>query len=120
MKLTSWLVGVTGILTSLTGYAQGYPLRTVQVISPVQSGSAGDASLRILTAKLSENVGQQFFVDNYPGAAGMIGLDKLAKANPDGYSIGGVSDSTLTYVPILQKRVAFDALGVWNRSAWWQ
>jgi tripartite-type tricarboxylate transporter receptor subunit TctC len=81
-------------------------------MSPVQAGSAGDTSLRILTSKLSENVGQQFVVENHPGAAGMIGIDRLARATPDGYTIGGVSDSTATYVPILQKRASFDALAV--------
>ena len=92
--------------------AQTYPARAVQVVSPVQAGSAGDTSLRILTSKLSENIGQQFVVENHPGAAGMIGLDRLIRAAPDGYTIGGVSDSTATYVPILQKRAGFDALAV--------
>ena len=92
--------------------AQSYPARAIQVVSPVQAGSAGDTSLRILTSKLSENVGQQFVVENHPGAAGMIGIDRLARATPDGYTIGGVSDSTATYVPILQKRAGFDALAV--------
>jgi tripartite-type tricarboxylate transporter receptor subunit TctC len=93
-------------------HAQTYPSRTIQVISPVQAGSAGDTSLRILTNKLSELLGQQLIVDNQPGAAGMIGVERLARATPDGYTIGGVSDSTLTYVPILQKRANFDALAV--------
>ena len=92
--------------------AQTYPSRPIQVVSPVQAGSAGDTSLRILTTKLSENIGQQLIVENLPGAAGMIGMDRLIRANPDGHTIGGVSDSTLTYVPILQKRANFDALAV--------
>src|ERR1041384_5265415 len=80
-------------------HAQTYPVRAVQVVSPVQAGSAGDTSLRILTSKLSANIGQQFVVENHPGAAGTIGVDRLARATPDGYTIGGVSDSTATYVP---------------------
>jgi tripartite-type tricarboxylate transporter receptor subunit TctC len=92
--------------------AQTYPTRAIQVVSPVQAGSAGDTSLRILTAKLSENLGQQLVVDNQPGAAGMIGMERLSRAAADGYTIGGISDSTLTYVPILQKRAGFDALAV--------
>jgi tripartite-type tricarboxylate transporter receptor subunit TctC len=93
-------------------HAQSYPSRAIQVISPVQAGSAGDTSLRILTSKLSENIGQQVIVENLPGAAGMIGMERLIRAAPDGHTIGGVSDSTLTYVPILQKRSGFDALAV--------
>jgi tripartite-type tricarboxylate transporter receptor subunit TctC len=92
--------------------AQTYPARAIQVISPVQAGSAGDTSLRILTSRLSENLGQQVIVENHPGAAGMIGMDRLIRATPDGHTLGGVSDSTLTYVPILQKRASFDALAV--------
>jgi tripartite-type tricarboxylate transporter receptor subunit TctC len=99
-------------LGAATAHAQGYPTRAIQVISPVQAGSAGDTSLRILTTKLSEYLGQQLVVENHPGAAGTIGMDRLIRATPDGYTIGGVSDSTLTYVPILQKRANFDALAV--------
>ena len=97
---------------ALDATAQSYPARPVQVISPVQAGSAGDTSLRILTSKLSENLVQQVIVENHAGAAGMIGMDRLIRATADGYTIGGVSDSTLTYVPILQKRANFDALAV--------
>ena len=100
------------VLPCFEAAGQTYPARAVQVISPVQAGSAGDTSLRFLTSKLTENVGQQFVVENLPGAAGMIGVDRLIRATPDGYTIGGVSDSTLTYVPILQKRANFDALAV--------
>ena len=111
-------------IAMLDASAQAYPVRSVQVISPVQAGSAGDTSLRILTSKLSENFRQQFVVENVTGAAGMIGMERLMRATPDGYTIGGVSDSTLTYVPILQKRNNFDALAVLEpisvvaRSTW--
>ncbi len=98
------------LLAASTVHAQTYPTRPIQVISPVQAGSGGDISLRILTGKLSENIGQQVVVENTHGAAGMIGMDRLIRATADGYTIGGISDSTLTYVPILQKRAGFDAL----------
>ena len=48
------------------------------------------------------------------GAAGIIGAQRLARAAPDGYTIGGISDSTVTYVPILQKRTDFDALNLFE------
>ena len=90
--------------------AQDYPVGPVLVLSPVQAGSAGDLSLRLLAAKLSEQLRQPFVVENLPGAAGMIGLDRLARARPDGQTIGGISDSTLTYVPLVQGRGDFRAL----------
>ncbi len=103
-----------GILLLSTAAAQSYPSKPIQMISPVQAGSAGDTSLRILTQKMAENMGQTIVVENLPGAAGMIGADRLAQATPDGYTIGGISDSTLTYVPIVQGRVGFDPLAVFE------
>ena len=90
--------------------AQSYPAKSLLVISPVQAGSAGDTSLRLVTQKMSQNMGQQLQVENITGAAGLIGAQRLARATPDGYTIGGISDSTVTYVPIIQKRSDFDAL----------
>lgn len=95
---------------SSTARAQDYPAGPVLVISPVQGGSAGDLSLRLLTAKLAEQLRQPFVVENLPGAAGMIGLERLSRARPDGQTIGGISDSTLTYVPLVQGRADFRAL----------
>lgn len=96
------------MLASAQGAA--WPARGISVISPVQAGSAGDTSLRLVTQKLAENLKVAVTVENLPGAAGMIGLDRLSRAKPDGYTIGGVSDSTLTYVPIIQGRANFNPL----------
>ncbi len=90
--------------------AQPYPSKSILVVSPVQAGSAGDTTLRLVTQKMAQNMGQQLQVENTTGAAGMIGALRLARATPDGYTIGGVSDSTVTYVYILQKRTDFDPL----------
>lgn len=94
--------------------AQNYPLKPILVISPVQAGSAGDTTLRLVTQVMSRNMGQQLLVENTTGAAGIIGAQRLARAVPDGYTIGGISDSTVTYVPILQKRSDFDALSLFE------
>lgn len=90
--------------------AQSYPNRTIVLISPVQAASAGDISTRLIAQKMSENMGQPIAIENLPGAAGMIGLDRINRAKPDGYTIASISDSTLTYVPIIQGRKNFDAL----------
>lgn len=92
--------------------AQTYPAKPVLVISPVQAGSAGDTTLRLVTQRMAQGLGQPLAVENVTGATGMIGAQRLAKAAPDGYTIGGISDSIVTYVPILQKRADFDPLGV--------
>jgi len=95
-------------------HAQPYPAKSILVISPVQAGSAGDTTLRLVTQQMSRNMGQQLQVENIVGAAGLIGAQRLARAAPDGYTLGGVSDSTVTYVPILQKRSDFDALAAFE------
>jgi tripartite-type tricarboxylate transporter receptor subunit TctC len=101
---------LTTSLLAGTATAQEWPSAPITVVSPVQAGSAGDTSLRLVLAKLSENLKQPVIVENLPGAAGMIGYDRLARAKPDGYTIGGISDSTLTYVPLVQGRKGFNAL----------
>ncbi|MEQ1775871.1 MAG: tripartite tricarboxylate transporter substrate binding protein [Burkholderiales bacterium] len=101
---------LTVLLAAGLASAQSYPAKPILVISPVQAGSAGDTTLRLVTQKMSQNMGQQLQVENTTGAAGLIGAQRLARATADGYTIGGISDSTVTYVPILQKRTDFDPL----------
>ncbi len=102
------------LMLSAMAAAQSYPAKPILVISPVQAGSAGDTTLRLVTQKLAQNMGQQLQVENITGAAGIVGAQRLARAAPDGYTIGGISDSTVTYVPILQKRTDFDALTLFD------
>jgi len=109
MKVVT-LVALLAAGMSSAAHGQVYPVKSILVVSPVQAGSAGDTTLRLVTQKMSQNMGQQLQVENTTGAAGMIGAQRLARASPDGYTIGGVSDSTVTYVYILQKRTDFDPL----------
>ena len=83
-------------MLSAMAAAQSYPAKPILVISPVQAGSAGDTTLRLVTQKLAQNMGQQLQVENITGAAGIVGAQRLARAAPDGYTIGGISDSTVT------------------------
>src|SRR5688572_491633 len=99
---------------SLMAHGQAYPVKSILVVSPVQAGSAGDTTLRLVTQKMAQNLGQPLQVENTTGAAGLIGAQRLARAAPDGYTIGGISDSTLTYVPVLQKRTDFDPLALFE------
>src|SRR6267142_4929846 len=67
--------------------AQTYPAKPVRVIVAVGPGSTDDFVARQVAAKLSELLGQQFFVENRPGAGGMIGQSFVAKSPPDGYTL---------------------------------
>ncbi len=64
-----------------------YPAKAVRVVIPWPPGGANDIAGRIVAAKLAESMGQQFPVDNRGGAAGTIGADFVAKAQPDGYTL---------------------------------
>jgi tripartite-type tricarboxylate transporter receptor subunit TctC len=67
--------------------AQTYPDRVVRIVIPYPPGGSVDITARILASKLSENIGQQFIVENRTGAGGNTGADSVAKSAPDGYTL---------------------------------
>ena len=69
------------------GWAQAYPSRTVRVIVPVAAGGANDTTARLFAQKLTEILGQQFYVENVAGAGGNLGIGTAARAGPDGYTL---------------------------------
>jgi len=87
--------------------AQPYPSKPVRVIVPFAAGGAADTVSRTIADRLSAALGQQFLVDNRAGAAGTIGLDTLAKASPDGYTLGPASEA-LTLLPFTHKGWKWD------------
>lgn len=102
-------ITLAGLALATSVQAQGtYPNRPIRMIVPLGAGSAVDVAARLLAQKMSENMGQAIVVENITGAAGIIGSDRLAKAAPDGYTIGGFNDSVLTMVPHLNKNTPFN------------
>ncbi|MDB5616798.1 tripartite tricarboxylate transporter substrate binding protein [Tardiphaga sp.] len=85
-----------------------YPDRPIKMIIPLAAASAVDVAARIVTQKMSENMGQHFVILNQPGASGTIGAEQVARAAPDGYTIGGFNDSIMTMVPALQSGLRWD------------
>jgi len=94
----------------LAAAAQAYPSKPIRMIVPLAAASAVDNGARILAAKMSENMGQQIVIENQPGASGQIGADRVAKAAPDGYVIGGVNDSIMTMLPNMGQKLPWDIL----------
>ncbi|MBC7577217.1 MAG: tripartite tricarboxylate transporter substrate binding protein [Tardiphaga sp.] len=80
------------------------------MIIPLAAASAVDVAARIVTQKMSENMGQSFVILNQPGASGTIGAEQVARATPDGYTIGGFNDSIMTMVPALQPGLRWDII----------
>ena len=80
-------------------FAQDYPAKPILLLMPLQAGSAVDVMIRIVAQKMGDNLGRQIVVENQPGAAGVIGAERLKRAAPDGYTIGSLNDSILTMIP---------------------
>src|SRR3954470_4384658 len=87
-----------------------YPDRPIKMVVPLAAASAVDVAARIVTQKMADNMGQQFVILNQPGAPGLIGAEAVARAEPDGYTIGGFNDSIMTMVPNMQAKMRWDIL----------
>ncbi len=98
-------------LAHATASAQtDYPTRPVNVIVPQGAGGANDTIARIISAKLSEVLGQQFVVENRTGAGGNIGTAAVAKAKPDGYTLMLTTNGAQVINPWLYKTTGFDPI----------
>src|SRR3954465_5825371 len=90
-------------------HAQQYPNKPVRVITPWPTGGLTDVVGRLFFQKISETSGQQFVVDNRPGASGTIGADLVAKSKPDGYVLM-VHSTTHVGNPHIYKQLPYDTL----------
>lgn len=89
--------------------AQDYPNRAIRMVVSFAPGGGTDTNARIVSQKLSEQLGVQVIVDNRPGAASMLGTELVAKAAPDGYTLLTASPE-FTVNPSLQRKMPYDAL----------
>jgi tripartite-type tricarboxylate transporter receptor subunit TctC len=96
------------LLSASVALAQDYPNRPVRIVVPLSPGGFADTPTRMLTPRLSEQMGKQFFVDNRPGAGGTIGWDFVAKQPPDGYTLA-ITGSTHLITSHLYKNLGYDA-----------
>ena len=100
---------IVGLAASPVVRAQTYPARSVRAIVPFAPGGATDIIARPILQELSKQLGQQFYVENIPGASGNIGTGQAAKAAPDGYTILFAFSSHVTNPSIFDK-VPYDPL----------
>jgi tripartite-type tricarboxylate transporter receptor subunit TctC len=93
MALASAAVAATlGIAASAT--AQVYPSRPITIVVPFGAGGSSDTLTRVLAERMRASLGQPVIVDNVGGAAGRIGTGRVARAAPDGYTLGHGSAGT--------------------------
>lgn len=103
------LAAFTLPLASRLALAQaGYPDRPVTIIVPFAAGGNTDAFARLVGEKLDVAMGQRFVVDNKAGAGGNLGVGQLARAEPDGYTLGMGTVSTHAINPTLYKNLPYD------------
>src|SRR5262245_38010329 len=74
-------------IASRMAQAQSYPTRPARIVSGFPPGGISDTYARLIAQSLSERMGQQFIVENRPGAGGNLALEAVARAAPDGYTL---------------------------------
>src|SRR5512134_1597146 len=104
------LLAVALTCIHLPAWTQSWPAKPIRMIVPFAAGGGTDVVARILAKHLSERLGQQVFVENRPGANGIVGMQALLQAPPDGYTIAGVGDGTLVMNPALYAKLPYDTL----------
>lgn len=92
-----------------TASAQTYPSKPVTISVGYAAGGTVDIAARIIGEKLASSLGQRFLIDNKPGASGMIAADQVARAAPDGYTIGMITTSQLGTNPHLFSKIPYKA-----------
>ena len=107
--LTVGLLGLASLFSSFAP-AQPYPAKPIRIIVPFPPGNTMDIMSRLVAPKMSARLGQQVIVENRPGASGMLGLELVAKAAPDGYTIGAGQGGNLAVLPHTSKNIPYDAL----------
>src|SRR3954471_5299397 len=84
-------------------HAQAYPTRPIRIIGTTGPGGQGDTTARLVAAKLTDTVGQPFYVENMPGAGGNIAMAATARAVPDGYTVLCATSNLVTNISLYPK-----------------
>jgi tripartite-type tricarboxylate transporter receptor subunit TctC len=90
-------------------HAQPFPSKPIRFIVPSPPGGSPDILARIVSQKLTEQLGQQVVVDNRGGASGIIGVEAVARATPDGYTMLFVTSTVFGSLPALKRNLPYDA-----------
>ena len=107
---TALAIGATLALAPAIAFGQAFPSKTIRIVVPYSPGGTTDLLARLVGQKLGERYGQPVIVENKPGANGMIGIDIVAKAPPDGYTLGIASPGTHAANASLYKNMPHDPI----------
>ena len=105
----SLLIAATLLVTAmaLPVAAQPYPTRPIQFVIPFATGGPTDTAIRVIQPQLAASLGVPVVLVNKPGGGGAVGMDGVAKARPDGYTLAATVRSTLTILPATQPDVTY-------------
>src|SRR3977135_2699602 len=107
MSLSRLWIVLLAIFFSVTANSQEWPTKPVKFVSPYPPGGSVDPLARLMAAKLTDSLKQQFIVENRTGASGIIGTDYVAKSAPDGYTFVFIFDTHAVH-QALNSRLPFD------------
>ena len=108
-RRTVLVAAATLLAASVPALAADWPSKPISMVVPFPAGGSADAVARLFAQRLSDKLGQQVIVENRAGAAGNLGTDVVAKAAPDGYTIGLSTSGPLANNKFLYKTMPFDA-----------
>lgn len=97
------------VASAASAQAQNFPAQPVKWIVPYAPGGTTDVIARGLAIKMGQELGQPVIVDNRPGAASIIGATAIARAAPDGYTVGTADSGTLAFNPAMYASLTYDA-----------
>src|SRR4051795_12426996 len=98
------------VLSAASASAQHYPAKPIKIIVSTSAGGVTDLSARILGQHITAKTGQTVVIDNRPGASGNIAMDAVAKAEPDGYTLGVANTGNIVINPYLFPSMPYDPL----------
>src|SRR5262245_29872368 len=99
---------IVAALGAVPAHAQTYPTKSITLMVPLAAGTGMDSIARLYGEQLSHTLGKPVVVDNRPGAAMMLALTALARAQPDGYTLGVATSGPLATNPVLYKKIDYD------------
>ena len=97
-------------LFSTLAHGQAYPSKPIRLIVPFPPAETMDVMSRLIAPKLGERLGQPVVIENRPGASGMLGLGLVAKAAPDGYTIGAGQGGNMVILPHTSRNIPYHVL----------
>src|SRR5882724_4785998 len=103
-------LAIAASLPSSSAFAQNYPAKPIKLIVSTSAGGVTDLAARILGAHITAKTGQAVVIDNRAGASGNIAMDAVAKAAPDGYTLGVANTGNIVINPYLMRHMPYDPL----------